>query len=76
MTGEINWLVAVGKGEVCGGAEANISSGGGEASRRIASYSEIEYVNEAHQMILEEVRKGEKERDTIAAFINGVGRSW
>lgn len=53
-------------------AEANISPGGGQATRRIASYSEIEYVNEAHQIFLEEVRTAEKEGDVTAAFINAA----
>jgi pimeloyl-ACP methyl ester carboxylesterase len=53
-------------------AEANISPGGGEATRRIVSYSEIEYVNEAHQTFLEEVRKAEKEGDMTAVFINAA----
>ncbi len=53
-------------------AEANISPGGGEATRRIASYSETEYVHETHQALLEEVRKAEKEGDTTAAFINAA----
>jgi len=53
-------------------AEANVSPGGGEATRRIASYSEIEYVNEAHQIFLEEVKKAEKEGDVTAAFINAA----
>jgi len=53
-------------------AEANISPGGGEATRRIASYSETEFVNETHLMFLEEVRKAEKEGDTTAAFINAA----
>jgi pimeloyl-ACP methyl ester carboxylesterase len=53
-------------------AEANISPGGGEATRRIASYSETEYVNEAHQIFLEEVRKAEREGNAIAAFINAA----
>ncbi|UCG83817.1 MAG: alpha/beta hydrolase [Dehalococcoidia bacterium] len=52
--------------------EANISPGGGETTRRIASYSESEYVNEAHQIFLEEVRKAEKEGDVTAAFINAA----
>ena len=53
-------------------AEANVSPGGGEATRLIASYSEIEYVNEAHQILLEEVRKAEREGNAVAAFINAA----
>jgi pimeloyl-ACP methyl ester carboxylesterase len=53
-------------------AEANISPGGGEATRRIASYSETEYDNEAHQTLLEEIRKVEIEGDKKAAFINAA----
>jgi pimeloyl-ACP methyl ester carboxylesterase len=53
-------------------AEANISPGGGDATRRITSYSETEYVNEAHQRFLEEVRMGEREGSAIAAFINAA----
>jgi pimeloyl-ACP methyl ester carboxylesterase len=53
-------------------AEANLSPGGGVATKRIASYSEIEYLNEAHQILLEEVREAEKQGDTDAAFINAA----
>jgi pimeloyl-ACP methyl ester carboxylesterase len=53
-------------------AEANISPGGGEATRRITSYSEDEYVKEAHHTLLEEVRKAEKEGHPLAAFINAA----
>ena len=53
-------------------AEANLSPGGGQATRRIASYSETEYVNEAHQKFLEELREAEKQGDAIAAFINAA----
>ena len=52
--------------------EANISPGGGAATSRIASYTESEYVGEAHQTLLDEVRKAEKEGDKIAAFINAA----
>ena len=51
-------------------AEANISPGGGKATRRIASYSETEYVNEAHKVLLEELRKAEREESAVAAFIH------
>jgi len=53
-------------------AEANISPGGGEASSRIASYSETEYVGEAHQILLEELRKEERARDETSAFFNAA----
>lgn len=53
-------------------AEANISPGGGEATRRIASYSEAEYLNEAHQKLLQELTKAEIEGDMKAAFINAA----
>ena len=51
-------------------AEANISPGGGAATRRIASYSEIEYMNEGHQTYLEEFRKAERQGNALAAFIH------
>ncbi len=51
-------------------AEANISPGGGETTRRIVSYSETEYVDQAHQLFLEDVRKEESEGNVIAAFLN------
>ena len=50
-------------------AEANLSPGGGEATRRIASYTESDYVNEGHQTILAELRKAELQGDQKAAFI-------
>lgn len=50
-------------------AEANLSPGGGEATRRIASYSEREYVNEAHKIYLEEFKKLERGGSAIAGFI-------
>lgn len=53
-------------------AEANISPGGGEVTRRIASYSESEYVNDVHQVFLEEMRKAESEGNAISAFINAA----
>ena len=53
-------------------AEANISPGGGEATRRIVSYSETEYVGEAHQIMLEELRKAEQEGDKISASFNAA----
>jgi pimeloyl-ACP methyl ester carboxylesterase len=53
-------------------AEANISPGGGEASSRIASYSETEYVGEAHQILLEELRKEERAGDETSAFFNAA----
>jgi pimeloyl-ACP methyl ester carboxylesterase len=53
-------------------AEANVSPGGGEATRRIASCSESEYVNEAHQALLEELTAAEKEGNVIAASMNSA----
>jgi pimeloyl-ACP methyl ester carboxylesterase len=51
-------------------AEANISSGGGETTRRIVSYSEVEYVDQAHQLFLEEMRNAECDGNAITAFLN------
>lgn len=51
-------------------AEANISPGGGATTRRIVSYSEVEYVDQAHQLFLEEMRNAEGEGNAIAAFLN------
>ena len=53
-------------------AEANLSPGGGETTRRIVTYSETEYVGEAHQIMLEELRNAEQEGDTIAASFNAA----
>ena len=54
-------------------AEANISPGGGEATRRIASSVESEFVNEIHQILLEELRHAGVEGDQTAAFTH---ESW
>lgn len=53
-------------------AEANVSPGGGEATRRITSHSESEYVKEAHRIFLIEIREAEIEGDNKAAFINAA----
>jgi len=75
MGGTVGIMLAVSRPDLVSKlivAEANISPGGGETTRRIAAYSESEYVNEAHQIFLEEVRKAEKEGDMTAAFINSA----
>lgn len=51
-------------------AEANIYPGGGATTRRIVSCSEVEYVDQAHLLFLEEMRDAEREGNVIAAFLN------
>jgi pimeloyl-ACP methyl ester carboxylesterase len=52
--------------------EGNINPGGGMYSRRIASYSKSEYINEVHAAFLEERRQDAISGDTMAASIGGI----
>lgn len=51
-------------------AEANLAPGGGEGSRHIASFSQAEYLREAHFKLLEEIRQGEAEGDGTMAYLH------
>jgi pimeloyl-ACP methyl ester carboxylesterase len=75
MGGTVGIMLAILRPELVSNlivAEANLSPGGGVATRRIAAYSETEYVKQAHPKFLEEVREAEKQGDTRAAFINAA----
>ena len=50
-------------------AEANICPGGGEVTKHTTSYGETEYVNERHQIFLEELRLAAVKGDLAAALI-------
>ena len=53
-------------------AEANISPGGGDVTKRIASYSEEKYLDDAHRAFLEESRKAAIKGNKKAAFIHAA----
>jgi pimeloyl-ACP methyl ester carboxylesterase len=53
-------------------AEGNLDPGGGTVSRRIAAFSESEYVNTEHNLFMDQMRKAAIEGDGGGEFFTGI----